>query len=204
MTKVRILAHSLQLFNTYGIGAVSQRKIADTLAISPGNLTYHFKKKEDIEIALYEQLVDKVSVVIEGALDKRFELSSMFEMTKGILSLFFEYRFIFLDFVQLMRGNQKIATHYSALMKQRKEQFFYAIHQLENNGLIREEELPDEYEFLYDRFQILSDFWIASAEFSTGNVTAKNLKRYTQVILQSIYPYLTTRGKTEFLNCLKS
>jgi len=47
-TRDRILEASLVLFNEHGIAAVSTHRIAAELGISPGNLHYHFKSKEQI------------------------------------------------------------------------------------------------------------------------------------------------------------
>jgi AcrR family transcriptional regulator len=43
-TRQRLLDKSSELFNSYGIEAVSIGHISDALQISTGNLTYHFKK----------------------------------------------------------------------------------------------------------------------------------------------------------------
>ena len=55
-TREAIINQAKQLFNERGYFNVSMRDIADKLGISPGNLTYYFKKKEDlIEAVLLDQ-----------------------------------------------------------------------------------------------------------------------------------------------------
>lgn len=52
--KTEILLTAERLFNESGCRAVSMRSIAEALNISVGNLTYHYKRKEDLLEAVAE------------------------------------------------------------------------------------------------------------------------------------------------------
>ena len=198
VTKRRILDASLQLYNSQGLSAVSQRKITAYLQISPGNLTYHFNKKEDIDTALYFELVACMDSIHEKLVTEELSLATLGNFTEYLFDLIFEYRFIFLDFVHLMKSNQKVATHYKELLGIRKLQFMQIIEVLKMQDIFRQEELPNEYENLYGRIQVFSDFYLSSVEIIEGGVEEVHKTHYKTNIQYSIYPYLTSKGRAAF------
>ena len=65
-TRERILDLSLRLFNDFGEPNVNTTLIAEQMAISPGNLYYHFKNKDDIIESIFQQFereLDKLLAV---------------------------------------------------------------------------------------------------------------------------------------------
>ena len=192
-TKQKILAASLELFNTHGMANVSQRRITEQLQISPGNLTYHFKKKEDIETALYFALVEEFNALFAGMTAADMTLDGLISSTGQTFDLIKKYRFIFLDFAHLMRTNEVVAADYRHLIRTRKQQFEFIFHLLVENNILRPAELPDEYEYLYQRMQILSDFYLVNVEILQYQKDER--ADYERAILFLIYPYLTKKGK---------
>ncbi len=201
-TKEIILTTSLELFNTYGLSKVTLRTIAKKMGISQGNLNYHFKKREDIIEALYFQLVKNIDESMLGVQQSKDVLRLMVDISQTIMSNFFEYRFFLLDFVQIMRESEKIKRHYAELTIQREQQFSMLFNLLIENDLMRKEVLPNEYKNLYKRFQILGDFWISDAEISNSKITKATISKYSAILTQAIYPYLTVSGQKEYRSIL--
>lgn len=197
-TRKKILRAARLLFNTRGVAKVSQRAIADHIAISPGNLTYHFKKRDDIIEALYFELVEAMDASFSFPEGETLDLSMLYESTKSMNKNFFENRFFMIDFIQILRSNQKIKKHYVSLSKLRQQQTEGIIAKLIETKRMRPEELPNEYDFLFKRFQLFGDFWIASIGTTAEDVMLKHTRYYTESFMQSIYPYLTSKGKKEF------
>jgi hypothetical protein len=69
--------------------------------------------------------------------------------------------------------------------------------------LVREEILLNEYEKLFIRFQIISDFWISRANIQSDKMSEKIIQEYLEVINQTLFPYLTKKGMVEYLKITK-
>ena len=100
-TKEKILAAAQDEFNRRGIGSVALHKIAAKLDISPGNLTYHFRRKEDLvfelvtwlESQLVSALRDVDHVIEHGTIEDDAEevANKMVE----VVEMLWEHRFFF-------------------------------------------------------------------------------------------------------------
>lgn len=198
-TKKKILDASRKLLNQKGLSAVSQRTIANHLEMSPGNLTYHFKKRNDIIEALYFELVEKMDQAFLEVAGSKGLLDSLHQLTKKTMYYLFDYRFMMLDFIQVMREYPNIKKHYQQLMIMREQQFQMFFQLLIQEKLMREENLPNEYKNLILRMMILGDFWLSNAEISSERMTKKQVENYFEITVQTIYPYLTAKGKRQFL-----
>ena len=197
-TKKKILHASRKLFNQQGLSAVSQRTIATHLNISPGNLTYHFKKRSEIIEGLYFELVDKMDHAFLHVEMEKGLFFGLFQLTQKSMENLFDYRFMMLDFIQVMREFPIIKKHYLKLIIQREEQMRMFIQMLIQSGLMRKEEIKNEYQNLIRRMMILGDFWLASAEINREKMDKKHIEKYLEITSQVIYPYLTAKGKREF------
>lgn len=119
MKKTLILEKSRKLFNERGVANVTIRQIAKELNMSSGNLNYYFKKREDILEALFEEVqsfegefIDEVNN--KGLTKGRYKKVSLIYMQKMA-----DYRFAWLDHVQLGRESSKIKKTQKTLFKKR-------------------------------------------------------------------------------------
>lgn len=196
-TKERILSTALSLFNERGIASVTLRTIAQEMGISQGNLNYHFKKRDDILEALYLQLVAKMDAGIATMQATEINLQLFFDLSKIMMTQFYEYRFFMLDFVQIMRNNQVINQHYTQLTQLREIQFLGLFQLWVEANFMRPETFENEYKNLYVRMNILGDFWLSTA-FIQQDLSKETIDKYAMIIFENIYPYLTTKGQKAF------
>ena len=123
-TREKILDQARRLFNDRGLTTITMRHIAEALGISLGNLTYHFQKREDLVMAIYQELVTKMNSVMEELMHEK---SAFVQIHRGALrsmEMFYEYRFFLIDLVFIMRNYPEIQRHYMQLQVQREYSFW--------------------------------------------------------------------------------
>ena len=101
-TRQRILDASLMMFNAQGEPNVTTNHIADELEISPGNLYYHFRNKDDIIeqlFAVYEQRMDAALVAPSGRLPG---LEDVWLQLHLVFECIWDYRFLYRDLVDIL------------------------------------------------------------------------------------------------------
>src|SRR5262245_14900744 len=107
-TRDRILATALRLFNESGTAAVSTTHIADALGISPGNLYYHFRNKEEIIRALFEQQFARWEALYPMPADRLPTLDDLQQVVRASFTTGWEYRFMYRELIALLRRDEQL------------------------------------------------------------------------------------------------
>ncbi len=115
-TRERILDTSLAMFNAQGEPNVTTNHIADELGISPGNLYYHFRNKDDIVEQLftrYEARIDDALLVPEERLPN---LEDIWLQLHLVFECMWAYRFLYRDLVDILARNRKLKLRFARIM----------------------------------------------------------------------------------------
>ncbi len=94
-TRDRILEACRVLFNERGPNDVTTAEIAQVVGISEGNLHYHFRRKEQIVVALFEMFETALDRVAEpdGEIERRPDPQRVY--LAGWFNLMWEWRFLY-------------------------------------------------------------------------------------------------------------
>lgn len=196
-TKDKILEVALRMFNERGISEVTLRQIAQNIGISQGNLSYHFKTKREIVTRLYFDLVGKMNVEMETITQTQPILSYLYDASKVSMNVLYEYRFILKSLYKVLEASEDLKSHYIQLQAHRKKQFLELFHAMVKQEILRPEEFENEYERLYERMNILGDNWVNAHDLFV-DLNTTNIDYYHELLMEVIYPYLTTSGKKAF------
>ena len=107
-TKTKIVLKAVELFNEKGFSNVSFLKIAQSLSLSPGNVTYHFPKKDDLMNAVYLHFQQEILKSVPLKVDE-INLSSLHNQIGDFFKLQNNLKSFYSDLVDIVRGYPKIA-----------------------------------------------------------------------------------------------
>lgn len=202
-TKILILQHALKVFNTKGIEYAGVREIAKDLNLRVGNVTYYFPTKDDIVVALGQELRELNSLTIQEI--DGLNMLGFLGMYRQVFENHYKYRCLFISFVQQFERNKKIRTDYLRTQKQRFSTLKKNITELMENGYLHEDISPSQIEYIISSIALTSRFWLSEARITYRTFSKeKVLKHYLTLITHLLLPYSTETGKKHITSFLKS
>lgn len=118
-TRDRILQTSLQLFNEHGEPRITTNHIADELDISPGNLYYHFRSKDEIIELLFQQFERRMDAALQTPARRVPDMEDMWLYLHLVFENIWEYRFIYRDLDNILSRNKKLRTHFRRILERK-------------------------------------------------------------------------------------
>jgi AcrR family transcriptional regulator len=190
-TRERILEASLAMFNAQGEPNVTTNHIADELGISPGNLYYHFRNKDEIVEHLFRDFAARVggepvargrgvSAAIE---DLWFYLHLMLE---GI----WEYRFLYRNLDDLLGRNRKLRDQFNRMMDAKHASMVALCEGLVRAGSMRA--TPEETRALARNVLVVATYWLnfQSLRAPREGATPGDLGLGAYQVMALVAPYL--------------
>ena len=185
-TRDRILEKSLELFNEQGERKISTNHIAAALGISPGNLYYHFRNKDEIIFELFCRYEQATLNLLMAPEDRPLTYADKIAYFEGILGNMWEYRFLHRDLEHLMADNPALKAHYPNFGLQVLAQGQRIYQRLSESGLI--EANPDEVTALILNIWIIVTSWIPFLQTSGMFGPAEGISR--EMVKRGIYQIL--------------
>lgn len=128
-TQDRILQISLQLFNERGERSVTTNHIAAELGISPGNLYYHFRNKQEIIKELAQQYQAETLEMLALPVDRPLNANDKISYFQVLSNQLWAYRFIHRDVYHLVENNEdfrKIYPRFAGQVMQQGQKIYRA------------------------------------------------------------------------------
>ena len=206
-TKDRILQISLQLFNERGERSVTTNHIAAELGISPGNLYYHFRNKQEIIKELMEQYQKETLDMLSLPDDRAVNVNDKIRYFQVLSSQLWAYRFLHRDVYHLIENNEdfrKIYPKFAGKVMQQGQKIYLAFVEA---GLMQM--TSSEIEALIINIWILLTNW-TNFLYMSGHLSDSNHldeKWIWQALRQMVFlegPYLRGESRETYERLLES
>jgi AcrR family transcriptional regulator len=192
-TSEKIKCQALRLFNEKGVDHVSSLEISQALNISYGNLTYHYKKKDDIVLALYIEMQAELNIAINHLVQCLFEETFYLKLVNEIFDVIWKYRFIYLNINSLMSQFAFIQKSEKTYSNTRVKILNRAKKYLIQEGYLAPE-VNNNYDALIQNLNMILYAWITDANvFYEGEDSAK-IQVYVSLFYQVALTHITEKG----------
>jgi len=116
-TRERILETSLRLFNQFGEPNVTTTVISDEMNISPGNLYYHFRNKDEIIGEIFRVFEREIEGTLAAPEKRASDVEDTWLFLHVLFELIWKYRFLYRDLNDLLSRNRIIETHFRRILE---------------------------------------------------------------------------------------
>ena len=194
-TREWILETAIKLFNKYGTQAISTKRIAKEMGISPGNLYYHFKNKEEIIRAIMQ---DKFTGFVTGAdNDQLPPLKRLLGLINNVLLFWQEYPFSKKELVVLLKHDPELKKLYHGNKQEIFQKAMPLFQELVQTKALQPQDDPYVFEALLTISWIIAEYWLNFLDINDEPPTPANLQKGITLILQVWRPYFTQKAVDE-------
>jgi len=189
-TKETILNTALKLFNNNGAYAITTRHIASEMGISPGNLYYYYKNKEEIIRRLLEYLTNDFSTIYKNwpdKIDKKIKFGDLITETGNII---YKYRYFYAEIATLMDKDPQLRKMYFEIKNDRINDFKKIYILLTKSDILAIPISEDDFNIIVENVWSMSEFTIQSMRINRIRITQSNISLYFKRIIHPIKPYL--------------
>lgn len=201
-TREIILRRSLELINAKGMVDFRIDTLATSLGLSPGNITYHFSRKEDICVALWEQYLEEYGKVVRS-LTTLLDIKQLYLLNRININLNYKYRGVVVfrsaDLGAMKRDQQAGRVN---------EDEHFAIARrvmvlLGHNGYLDKNTTEEIIEGSHIYHYIMMRWCINFAyQAYTPDEVESKLDYLALMSLHALYPTLSQKGRDEFAEIL--
>lgn len=200
-TREAIIDKAREIINNGGVIDFRIEALAVSLGLSPGNITYHFPRKEDIVHAIWAQSRAQVDEQLELMNTPLLDIKQLFLIYRSSAMKSLDYlgvkSFFNGDIGNLNRESESNREYIDVLRK-----YFYKSYKiLRRNGYIKDISNPVLEELLFQTQFIILRWWYNQAMLGCDiNKVKSDIDHYIIRSLYPLMPYYTESGREQFEN----
>ncbi|HEV2220392.1 MAG TPA: TetR/AcrR family transcriptional regulator [Casimicrobiaceae bacterium] len=163
-TRERILETSLALFNRHGEPHVTTADIADEMNISPGNLYYHFRNKDEITGELYDALDASIAPLLAIPASHPPGVEDLWLLLHLLFERMWQYRFVYRDLDDITSRNTQIAARFASLTRDVQVIIAGTCRGMRETGALRASD--HEIDALSTNVVVIATYWMSFQRIS--------------------------------------
>ena len=187
-TRQRILDTALILFNERGESTVSTNHIADELEISPGNLYYHYRNKDDIIEQLFQRFEERMDLALVVPEGRAITLEDVWLQLHLVFECIWDYRFLYRDLVNILSRNRSLRLRFARILKRGSVNSHGIMKGLNESGAMRAS--AAEIEGLSTNVLVLATFWLNYAGIRGEKDEQKAIQQGIVQVMMLVSPFL--------------
>ena len=194
-TRDRILVTSLELFNLCGEPNVTTIDIANEMDISPGNLYYHFRNKDEIIAELFQQFETSMHEVLQSPQEEGLEIMDYWMYIHLVFERIWEYRFLYRDLASILERNEKLQKRFNRILDKKGANCRLIMGSMRDGGIIN---ITDkQIESLATNVVITGTYWMNYQQVRNlgDNPELEDLGHGVYQVMSLIEPYLPPEGQ---------
>lgn len=195
ITKARIIEAATELFNEMGFINVRLQHISDKTIISLGNITYHFKTKDEIINHICLKIIEE-----QRSLFSDHKVLPLFEDVERFLFSYFtiqnKYPFFYQDILELIRAYPQIRESYRKHLAWQEQQMVFMFDFNISRGVFRKEPGHEFYQNYAGFFLWNMDNWMHRQITLGQNVN--DYEDFAKNIWTLLVPLFTPQGIMEY------
>lgn len=199
-TPERILEASLRLFNDFGEPNVTTTVIADDLNISPGNLYYHFRSKDEIIELLFQQFERRMDAALQTPARRVPDMEDMWLYLHLVFESIWEYRFLYRDLDNILSRNKKLRTHFRRILERKINTAAAICKGLAEAGVMNA--TSEDIAALARNIAVVATYWLnfqsVRASASAALDESSNLGLGVYQVLSLVAPFLSDEARRLF------
>lgn len=201
-TKDKIIRTSIELFNQHGERAITTNHIASHMGISPGNLYYHFKNKEDIIRHIFALYSEHLNTHFRPMRPDDDALQNLVGYLDSLFDLMWHYHFFYDNLGDILSRDETLKKDYIAFQSALLEQVKAVILALRYSDIITIED--DDVSELAHILKMTVSFWTPyiKARRLSGELEQQDIYDGILKVLLLLRAYCTP-ASLEKVNALK-
>lgn len=196
-TRELILETSLSLFNLHGEPNITTNHIADEADISPGNLYYHFRSKDDISLELFKLFLARMQPLLQTDHEQQVSAEAFSMRLHLVFEVMGQFRFLYRNMADLQSRISNLRRAFHGLLARQRAALLEAFQLLQEHEVMSISE--KESVVLAENMSLQMIFWIPFAEIQNdpGLEDGTVLTDAVSHCLYLVIPYLQEPEQTE-------